>query len=192
MSVTRRAMLGGLLSSVAGATLANAPLSSLRPQARTGGFEAAPQTSLIPRIAPRGRASTEEVIATAELGGTVACVVADARTGQAIESIAADEPLPPASVAKSVTALYALDALGGSFRFVTRLFALGSVEGGILRGDLILAGGGDPTLSADHLADLAADLAAAGVTEVEGRFLCWRGALPYAEEIEPSQLDHLG
>lgn len=30
------------------------------------------------------------------------------------------------------------------------------------------------------------------MTRVMGRFLCWRGALPYAEEIEPSQLDHLG
>ena len=47
-------------------------------------------------------------------------------------------------------------------------------------------------MSTDHLVELADALKAFGVTEVKGRFLCWRGALPYAEEIEPSQLDHLG
>ncbi|SLN46574.1 D-alanyl-D-alanine carboxypeptidase/D-alanyl-D-alanine endopeptidase [Pseudooctadecabacter jejudonensis] len=190
--VSRRALLGGLLSSAAGAATAGAPLSSLRPVARTAA-EAAPLTeSLIPRIAPRVRARIEDIIAEANLGGTVGCVLARADTGEILESVEADVAVPPASVTKSVTALYALDALGGSHRFTTRVFALGSIEAGVLRGDLILAGGGDPTLSADHLADLAQAVADAGITRVEGRFLCFRGALPYAEEIEPSQLDYLG
>ena len=60
-----------------------------------------------------------------------------------IEQIDGDVALPPASVTKAVTALYALDALGGAFRFITRLFATGPIEAGILRGDLILAGGGE-------------------------------------------------
>ena len=54
-----------------------------------------------------------------------------------------------------------------------------------------MAGGGDPTLSIDHLVELADALKASGVTKMAGRFLCWRGALPYAEKIEPSQLDYL-
>ncbi len=194
VQLTRRAILSGLLSGVAGAAVAQAPLSSLRPVARSGSAAVAqaPEVSVIPRIAPRIRASIESIIAAADLEGTVGCVLADARTGEVFEQIEATEAVPPASVTKAVTALYALDALGGAFRFVTRIFANGPVEGGVLRGDLILAGGGDPTLSADHLAQLADDLKAAGVMRVEGRFLCWRGALPYAEEIEPSQLDYLG
>jgi D-alanyl-D-alanine carboxypeptidase/D-alanyl-D-alanine-endopeptidase (penicillin-binding protein 4) len=194
MSVTfsRRAILTGLLSSAAGVALAEAPLVSPRPNGRTGAVDVAPETSPIPRIAPRVRATIEEMIAAADLDGTVGCVLADADTGEMLEQIDAGVALPPASVTKAVTALYALDALGGAFRFVTRIYATAPVEGDILRGDLILAGGGDPTLSADHLAELADALKASGVTEVTGRFLCWRGALPYAEEIEPSQLDHLG
>jgi len=143
-------------------------------------------------LGPRARTSIEQIVAGANLDGTVGCVLADAETGQIIEQINGGDALPPASVTKAVTALYALEALGGSFRFVTRVFATGAVSGGVLNGDLILAGGGDPTLSSDHLAELAQALRAAGVTNVTGRFLCWRGALPYAEEIEPSQLDHLG
>lgn len=192
--VTRRAFTSGLLSSVAGAALADAPLSSLRPVSRAvvPNVVTAPATSLIPRIAPRLAAPIEQVIAAANLDGTVGCVVADAQTGAVIEAVDADVALPPASVTKAVTALYALNSLGGAHRFLTRVLAVGPISEGVLDGDLILAGGGDPTLSADHLAELAVALKDAGVTRVTGRFLCWRGALPYAEEIEPSQLDHLG
>ncbi|MFQ3184662.1 MAG: D-alanyl-D-alanine carboxypeptidase/D-alanyl-D-alanine-endopeptidase (penicillin-binding protein 4) [Alteromonas macleodii] len=194
MSVTfsRRAILAGLLSSAAGAAFSEAPLISPRPNRRTGFVDVAPRSSLIPKITPRVRTTIDEIIAAADLKGTVGCVLADADTGKILEQIDAEVALPPASVTKVVTALYALDALGGAFRFVTRIYATGPVEGGVLRGDLILAGGGDPTLSTDHLVKLAAALKAFGVTEVTGRFLCWRGALPYAEEIEPSQLDYLG
>ena len=194
MSVTfsRRAILAGLLSSAAGGALSEAPLVSLRPNQRTGFVDEARQTSLIPKIVPRVWTSIDETIAAADLNGTVGCVLADADTGEILEQIDAEVALPPASVTKVVTALYALDALGGAFRFVTRVYATGLIDSGVLHGDLILAGGGDPTLSTDHLVELADALKAFGVTEVKGRFLCWRGALPYAEEIEPSQLDHLG
>lgn len=193
--LTRRAILGGLLSSAAGVALAEAPLTSLRPNARVGAVataSTAPDVSPIPRIAPRQRATIEELIAQADLGGTVGCVLADARTGEILERVDGDVALPPASVTKVVTALYALDVLGGDHRFVTRIYATGSITDGVLNGDLILAGGGDPTLSADDLADMVAAAKATGISEVTGSFLCWRGALPYAEEIEPSQLDHLG
>ena len=194
---SRRAILGGLLSSAAGAALAEGPLTSLRPNARAGVItpnvaNVALESSPIPRIAPRARATLEQIVASADLDGTVGVVLTDARTGEVIEQVDGDVALPPASVTKAVTALYALDALGDAFRFVTRLLVTGPIEGGVLRGDLILAGGGDPTLSADHLAELAEALKAAGVSEITGKFICWRGALPYAEEIEPSQLDHLG
>lgn len=191
--LTRRAILSGMLSGVAGVAVAQ-PLTSLRPLARAGGgaVAQAPEVSVIPRIAPRSRASIEAIIASADLEGTVGCVLADAETGEVLEQTEGHDAVPPASVTKAVTALYALDALGEGFRFVTRLIATGPIESGILRGDLILAGGGDPTLSADHLAALGDSLKAAGVTRVDGRFVCWRGALPYAEEIEPSQLDYLG
>ena len=87
--------------------------------------------------------------------------------------------LAPASVTKAVTALYALDTLGRGHRFATRLLAAGPVEDGVLRGDLVLAGGGDPTLDTDALADMAAGLKRAGVREVTGAFRVWGGAVPY-------------
>lgn len=128
----------------------------------------------------------------AQLGGQVGFVVADAATGQVLESAGADLALPPASVAKAVTALYALDALGPGFRFQTRLLATGPVQGGVVAGDIVLLGGGDPVLTTDALGDMAAELRRIGVTGVSGRFLVFGGALPAIAAIDPGQPAHVG
>jgi D-alanyl-D-alanine carboxypeptidase/D-alanyl-D-alanine-endopeptidase (penicillin-binding protein 4) len=86
-----------------------------------------------------------------------------------------------------ITALYALDRLGPGFRFATRLVATGPVAGRTLQGDLVLAGTGDPTLSTDGLAAMAAALRLRGVAAVTGRFLFDEGALPYLPQIDPDQ-----
>jgi len=136
--------------------------------------------------------SGAELIAAAGLGGEVTYVVADAKTGLVLEARGADRPMAPASTAKTITSLYALESLGTGYRFTTRLVATGPVAGGKVQGDLVLAGGGDPTLDTDLLAGLAAKLAAAGVTGVTGRFLVWGGALPYAPQIAEDQPVHVG
>jgi len=179
--LTRRGVLGGGLSALAGIAFADAPLTALRPQLRPAGPAAAPP-----------RPSVADLIAAANLDGTVGFVVADVATGRVIEQNAGAVPLPPASVTKAITALYALEALGPDFRFETRLIGAGPVRDRVLYGDLILAGDGDPVLNTDHLADLAALLRAAGVTAVRGGFRVWGGALPDLREIDPNQLDHLG
>jgi D-alanyl-D-alanine carboxypeptidase/D-alanyl-D-alanine-endopeptidase (penicillin-binding protein 4) len=98
---------------------------------------------------------------------------------------------PPASTAKALTALYALDRLGAGHRFATRLVATGPVVDGRLDGDLVLVGGGDPTLDTNGLGTLAAALKAAGVREVRGRFGVWGGAIPLIDEIDPEQPSHV-
>ena len=134
----------------------------------------------------------EALIRASGLSGQVCFAVADAGTGRMLESHAGSLHLPPASVTKAITALYALETLGPDHRFRTRLIATGPVENGILQGDLILAGGGDPTLDTDALADMARQLKAAGLREVRGAFRIWSGALPYIAEIDADQPDHAG
>lgn len=138
----------------------------------------------------RARAATpalDGILADAELSGTVALAVADADTGATIEAWRADAALPPASVAKVVTALYALDALGPGYRFRTAIRARGPIAGGVLRGDLALDGGGDPTLDTDALGRLAASLRTAGLRAVDGRFRVAEGALPAIAAIDGGQ-----
>lgn len=157
----------------------------------------APNTSGRPTYKPadalaRSAAYADRLVAEARLGGRVGFVVSDARTGEVLETLNPIRPQPPASVAKAVTALYALETLGAEHRFVTRLIATGPVSGGRLNGDLVLVGGGDPALDTDGLHDLAVAARAAGLTEVTGRFLVADGALPQIERIDRSQPDHVG
>lgn len=181
--ISRRLFLTGAASAFAGTAWANAPLTSIRPKARADAGRLA---------SDRVPADIDTLIEEARLGGRVGFVVADSDTGELLEARNADLAMPPASVAKSVTALYAFEALGLSHVFETRLIATGILDGGKIQGDLILAGSGDPTLDTDALAGMAQQLKALGITGVTGAFKVYAGALPYAKWIDPGQPDHLG
>ncbi len=56
--------------------------------------------------------------------------------------------LIPASNLKLLTAVAAVEELGPEFRFTTRIWTDGRIEDGTLEGNLIIQGGGDPTLGA--------------------------------------------
>ncbi len=184
--ISRRMMLAGLLAGAAFPAVAEVMDSSPRPVTR-GGKSAPPAPG-----AARGPVDAEALIEKARLGGSVAFVVMDARTGAVLESRAPTLPMPPASVAKTVTSLFALEKLGPSHRFATRVLATGPVQGGVVQGDLVLAGGGDPTLQTDQLGNLVARLAKAGLTGATGRFLYWEGALPTLRGIAADQPEHVG
>ncbi|CTQ49075.1 D-alanyl-D-alanine carboxypeptidase/D-alanyl-D-alanine endopeptidase [Jannaschia donghaensis] len=176
----RRFFLTGALTTAALPACANAPDTSVRPTFK-------PADALI-RSAPAADAMVE----AAGLGGRVGFVVADARTGEVLETYNPVRPMPPASVAKAVTGLYALETLGADYRFTTQLVATGPIVGGRLNGDLVLVGGGDPALDTDGLNDLATQAKAAGLREVTGRLLIDGAALPAVERIDRSQPEHVG
>ncbi len=174
--VTRRLLLAGLLSGAASAALAEAPLATQRPLPR--GMAPVPP----PRVP-----QSEALVQKANLGGKVAFAVADAGTGEILEARLGDEPMPPASTLKVLTALYGLDRLGSAYRFKTQVIATGPIVDGRLDGDLVLVGGGDPTLDTDRLADLARAMRESGLHEVTGRYLLWPGVLPTADRIDGEQ-----
>ena len=82
--------------------------------------------------------------------------------------------LVPASTMKVLTAVAAAERLGWSFRFETRLVAMGPVVNGTLRGDLVVVGSGDPTINPRHpermtlFDDWARALAARGIRHIAG------------------------
>ncbi|MEX0368368.1 MAG: D-alanyl-D-alanine carboxypeptidase/D-alanyl-D-alanine-endopeptidase, partial [Ruegeria sp.] len=90
------------------------------------------------------------------------------------------------------TALYALSVLGATHRFNTHLIATGGVSGGVVQGDLVLVGGGDPTLDTNALAGLAAALKSRGIREVRGAFKVADGMFPTVPTIDKEQPDHVG
>lgn len=175
--LTRRTFVAALLGGAASQALAGAPLVSERPPQGRGPFAPPAAGGLVQQ---------------ARLNGEVGFVVADAKTGEVLEALNPNSAIAPASTTKAITALYALDVLGAEHRFRTRVFAMGGVKNGIVQGDLILAGGCDPTTDTRDLAALVAQIKEAGIIEVRGGFKVYEGPIASVRTIDPEQLDHVG
>jgi D-alanyl-D-alanine carboxypeptidase/D-alanyl-D-alanine-endopeptidase (penicillin-binding protein 4) len=98
--------------------------------------------------------------------------------GDTLFSWNADARLTPASNIKLFSTAAALHYLGADFRWSTYLLADGEVSGGVLQGDLVLFGTGDPTVgsgrfpgTARALDALADSLRARGIRQVAGRLV---------------------
>jgi len=81
----------------------------------------------------------------------------------------------PASVMKLVTSEAALDLLGPAFRFHTDVLVDGTLADGVLTGNLVLRGGGDPKLTYDRLWQVVHRLRARGLREIRGDVIVDRG-----------------
>ena len=77
--------------------------------------------------------------------------VYDLTDQQPLYAINAAHRMRPASCQKVVTAVTALDCLGGDYQFRTEFRIRGQVKAGVLEGDLIVSGGMDPLVSASEL-----------------------------------------
>lgn len=120
-------------------------------------------------------------------GADAAFVVVDLEHGKMIAEHDADHALIPASTTKLATALVALEVLGPNHRYQTELHATGTITNGLLDGDLILRGGGDPLLDIADLITLARELKSQGIHRISGQFLIDDSLLPTLEEIAQSQ-----
>lgn len=74
----------------------------------------------------------------------------------------------PASVMKLVTTYSALEILGPAFRWKTEVYRDGEVVNGVLQGNLIIKGYGDPSFKAQDFWRLLMRLKQAGITRITG------------------------
>lgn len=74
----------------------------------------------------------------------------------------------PASTMKVITAVTALDQLGGSYELHTDLSYKGVIENGVLLGDVYCVGGFDPLFGEEDMAAFAGSLRALGVDTIRG------------------------
>ena len=97
-----------------------------------------------------------------------AAVAFDLQTGQTLFTEHESLSLAPASNEKLAVTYAALVGLGTAYKIETDVLGRGQQNGTVWRGHLLLVGHGDPTLSSADLADLAAQVRAAGITRVTG------------------------
>jgi D-alanyl-D-alanine carboxypeptidase/D-alanyl-D-alanine-endopeptidase (penicillin-binding protein 4) len=100
--------------------------------------------------------------------GVTAVYVVDARTGEDIYAVHADDKINPASNVKLVSTATVLDLLGPTWRYTTRVFGPALDRAGVARGNLYLRGNADPTFSTSNLEELAKAAAATGLKRLEG------------------------
>ncbi|MEW6119262.1 MAG: D-alanyl-D-alanine carboxypeptidase/D-alanyl-D-alanine-endopeptidase [Pseudomonadota bacterium] len=83
----------------------------------------------------------------------------------------AEAAMNPASVMKLVTSFAALQQLGPAYTWTTEVWADGPLQDGVLDGDLVVRGNGDPTLTLERMWLLQRELRARGVRHVRGNLV---------------------
>jgi D-alanyl-D-alanine carboxypeptidase/D-alanyl-D-alanine-endopeptidase (penicillin-binding protein 4) len=124
------------------------------------------------------RSDLDAVLSGAMLArGTWGVLVTSMRTGDTLYAFNPLKLLMPASNMKIVTLAAAAERLGWNYAYETRVFAAGPIEAGVLRGDLVVVGSGDPSIgvtdgSAARIFGAWADrLKELGIRVIDGRIV---------------------
>jgi serine-type D-Ala-D-Ala carboxypeptidase/endopeptidase (penicillin-binding protein 4) len=81
------------------------------------------------------------------------------------------KPLPAASLTKIATSLASFNILGPDFQFETLVSATGPIHNGVLDGDLVINGNGDPMLVWEEAIALGNALNKIGIKQVKGSLI---------------------
>ena len=100
----------------------------------------------------------------------------------------AERAMNPASTIKLLTTYAALELLGPAYMWSTEAWAAGTLREGVLAGDLVLRGRGDPKLTLENFWLLLRDLRARGVRDIRGDLLLDRSFFAPGEH-DPGRFD---
>ena len=107
-------------------------------------------------------------------------MVYDLTADSLLYSHGAKQTLRPASTMKLLTAVTAIDLLGGDYKLNTSLRYMGTVKDSVLTGDLICVGGLDPMFDANDMRAFVEGVKGLGVDTIRGRLV----AAPSFKESE--------
>lgn len=99
---------------------------------------------------------------------SLSVVVRPASGGPALIELNPDVPRNPASTVKLVTTWAALAAFGPAYTWPTEIYALGPLRDGVLDGDLLIKGHGDPYMVTEELWRMLRALRNRGLVEIRG------------------------
>ncbi len=95
----------------------------------------------------------------------------DIETGKPVVQLNSNRPRNPASVIKLVTTLSALEILGPHHTWKTKYLIDGEIKDGVLVGNLVMQGGGDPFLTMDRFWHQIMSIKQRGIHTITGDFV---------------------
>ena len=100
----------------------------------------------------------------------------------------AERPSNPASLMKLVTTFAGLELLGPAFTWSTPVWLQGPIADGVLNGDVVIKGNGDPKLVLERIWLLLRRVRQAGVREIRGDIVVDRSAFAPGD-LNPADFD---
>ena len=116
------------------------------------------------------KARLENIISSSPLLSTsnIGLMVYDLTADSTIFHYNERKTLRPASTMKLITAITAIDRLGGSYQFRTSLRYTGSITDNVLTGDVYCVGGFDPRFNSDDMKAFVEGIRSLGVDTIRG------------------------
>ena len=99
---------------------------------------------------------------------SISVVIHDLSAGRSVFEWQEQRPVNPASLAKLLTTMAALDRLGPAWTWATPVWLNGPVRDGVLEGPLVIKGNGDPRLVLERVWLLLRRVQQLGVREIRG------------------------
>ncbi len=121
------------------------------------------------RSFPQEKSSGTLLADSSLMHASLSLCIADANTGDVLFDYNSGISLAPASVMKLITSAAAIELLGPDYTFKTTLGYTGSLNKrtGRLKGNLIILGGGDPTLGSKYFSDSQGDFLSGWITALK-------------------------
>lgn len=147
------------------------------------------------------RQKIEAIAADPALRGATVSLCVETADGRRLVDYESHRLLVPSSNLKLITTGAALKRLGKDYRFQTRLCCDGTVRDSVLKGDVFIIGGADPTLGSVDAIAIPEDelfgqwrqsLLKAGIREIDGRIIADGSYLDGMKESPLWQFDDIG
>ena len=120
---------------------------------------------------------------------SVAVVVQETHESTPIISLNAKQAMNPASTMKLLTTFAALETLGPAYRWKTEAYLNGKLENGVLQGDLVFKGYGDPKLTVEQFWMWLRELRQRGLREIRGDIVLDHSFFEAVRD-DPAEFDH--
>ena len=119
----------------------------------------------------------------------VSIVVQQTGAPDPLVSVNADRAVNPASTMKLLTTIASLETLGPAYRWKTEAYLDGKLENGVLQGDLVFKGYGDPKLTVEEFWMWLHELRQRGLREIRGDIVLDHSFFEAVKQ-DPAAFDH--